>query len=114
MWELWQYRKVLGDVLDSQAEDLDSVKVRLRVLLERGSNCRRPITAHLEDGIFEFRGSGETRVLFYFGASRQIVFVHAFQKKKGKVDRRDIEMAKRRRSEIQEASTDVHRFASKL
>jgi len=89
-------------MLDSQPKDLESVETRLDILAERGNLCRRPISASIEDGIFELRGTGTTRLLFYFRVNREIMFVHAVEKKKSKLDRKDIELAKTIRSQIEE------------
>ncbi len=71
---------------DAQAT-LDS---RLDQLLERGHLARRPVSAPLEDGIFELRAK-KARVLFYFGAERTIVLylfmdlLKTRQKSRGKI-----------------------------
>lgn len=102
MWRLLQYRRVVEALLDSHPTDLESVETRLDILADRGNLCRRPISASIEDGIFELRGTGTTRLLFYFRPNREIVFVHAVTKKKSKLDRNDIELAKTIRSQIEE------------
>jgi phage-related protein len=107
MWKLLQYRGIVDAMLDSEAKDLESVEARLDILEERGNLCRRPVSAHLGDGIFELRGTGPTRPLFYFRGNRKVVFVHAIQKKTRKVDRFDIETAIRRRKIIEEGKADV-------
>jgi phage-related protein len=107
MWRLLQYRGLVDGVLNSEPEDLESVERRLDVLEELGNRCRRPISAPLEDGIFELRGNGQTRLLFYYRANREIVFVHPVQKKTGKVAREDIETAKRIRKQIEQGKADV-------
>jgi len=40
--------------------------------------------------------------VFYFRVNREIMFVHAVEKKKSKLDRKDIELAKTIRSQIEE------------
>ncbi len=102
VWRLLQYRQVVEAVLDSQPLDLESLEMRLDLLADRGNLCRRPISAPIEDGIFELRGTGPTRLLFYFRPNREIMFVHAVTKKQSKLDRKDIERAKRIRSQIEE------------
>jgi phage-related protein len=70
-------------------------------LADRGNLCRRPISASIEDGIFELRGTKTTRLLFYFRSNREIVFVYAVTKKTSKLDRTDIEIAKAIRLQIE-------------
>jgi len=96
MWKFLQYRTVLEDVLDSHPADCYLVEARLDILQERGNLCQRPISAHLEDGIFELHGR-QTRIFFYFRPNREIVFVHAIRKKTSKVAREDVDLAKSRR-----------------
>jgi len=106
-WKLLQFRGIVDEVLNSEPEDLESVETRLDLLEDRGNLCRRPISSHLYQGIFELRGTGQTRLLFFFRPNREIVFVHAVQKKTRKVDREDIEIAIRYRTEIQEGKANV-------
>ena len=110
MWRFLQYGKVVEDLLDSQPADCDQVEARLDILQQRGSLCRRPISARLEDGIFELRGK-LTRIFFYFRPNREIVFVHSIQKKTSKVAREDIELAKARRRQIEEGKANVVTFS---
>lgn len=111
MWRLLQYRRVVDAVFDSDPEDLESVETRLDILEDRGNLCRRPISSHLDDGMFELRGTGQTRILFYFRRNQEIVFVHAVQKKTRKIDRADIEAAQRIRKEIEEGRANVSSIA---
>jgi len=102
MWKLLQYRRLIDELLDAHPTDLDSVEIRLDLVAERGNQCRRPIWAPVEDGIFELRGRGSTRLLYYFRPNREIVFVHSVDKRKSKLDRRDIARAKAVRKQIEE------------
>jgi phage-related protein len=101
MWTAWQYRAVWSNLYD-QCDQQTQTKLdyHLDLLKEKGIFARRPISAHLDEGIFELRAN-RARMLFYFGSAREIVFVHCIFKKTRKVPRDDIEQAKRVRSEIQ-------------
>lgn len=72
---------------------------RLDFLREHGNLSDRPISAPLEDGIFELRAK-DARMLFYFGEKRDIIFVNCIIKKTRKVPREEIQLAKKRRTEI--------------
>jgi phage-related protein len=74
------------------------------ILMELGNECGRPISAHLQDGIFEFRAN-QVRLLYFFGDNRQIVFVHNIVKKTGNVPPREIKLAKTRRKEVQKGGS---------
>jgi phage-related protein len=99
-WSAHQFGSVWDVVYDSCDRDTREVlDRRLDILLEHGNNCGRPITAHLDDGIFELRAKS-ARMLFYFGTNRDIIFAHCIIKKTKKVPREDIETAKKNRAKI--------------
>jgi phage-related protein len=100
MWTAWQYRQVWDDLYGQCDEDTRiMLDYRLDFLKEKGNQSRRPISALLDDGIFELRAKS-ARMLFYFGDARRIIFAHCIFKTTSKVPRGDIELAQRRRSEI--------------
>jgi len=101
MWTAWQYRQVWDDLYGQCDEDTQTMlDYRLDLLKEKGNQSRRPISAPLHDGIFELRAKS-ARMLFYFGITRTIIFVHCLFKDVRAVPREDIKLAQRRRSEIQ-------------
>lgn len=101
MWTAWQYRQVWDDLYGRCDEDTQTMlDYRLDLLKEKGNQSRRPISALLDDGIFELRAKS-ARMLFCFGDTRRIIFVHCVFKTTSRVPREDMELAKRRRSEIQ-------------
>ncbi len=79
--------------------------LRIIDLLEvNGPLTRLPYSEHLEDGIFEIRaiqGSNITRVLYFFTKGQKIVLTHGFKKKTQKTPRKEIELAKKFRSEYE-------------
>jgi phage-related protein len=98
-WKSKQYGRVWQETYDACDEDTrDTLDYRLDLLEEYGNLSGRPISAHLEDGIFELRAK-DARMLFYFSEWREIVFVHCIIKKTRKVPREDIESAKKNRTE---------------
>lgn len=110
-WTAWQYRNVFDDLYEQGGEDLRlSIDVRLDQLLERGNECKRPITAPLEDGIHEFRAK-DARLLFYFEPGKRIIFVVGIVKKQSSVPRAAIDDAKRIRKMIQEKKEGLHGIA---
>ena|ERR1700734_2791118 len=101
MWTAWQYRQVWSNLYDKCDEATQlKLDIHLSLLKEKGNLSRRPISALLDDGIFELRAKS-ARMLFYFGIMRTIVFVHCLFKDTRVVPREDIKLAQRRRSEIQ-------------
>jgi phage-related protein len=107
-WTPLQYRNVWDRLYAECDEDTQAaLDARLDQLLEKGNLCRRPITDHLENGIFELRAK-RARMLFYFGAERTIVFVHALLKDTPKIPRVDINRAKQIRKSIFEGRVIPH------
>jgi phage-related protein len=69
---------------------------------------RAPYTKYLEDGIFELRtkqGSNISRVLFFFYYGGKIILTNGFIKKSQKTPRREIDLAKKYRSDYLERNS---------
>lgn len=117
LWDAHQYGNVVGQFRQWAGTDLwDEMLVSFTMLLERGNLCGRPVTAPLGDGIFELRANHDNRhgrLLFYFSPSerRLIVVVHGLVKKTKRVPQADIDLAKRRRAEI-ERGAPIHVISS--
>lgn len=104
-WSASQYRRVYDELYENCDDDTQTkLDAFYDLLLDNGNLSGRPFSAPLEDGIFELRAKA-ARMLFYFGPSREIVFVHAIFKTTREVPRADIELAKKRRREIQRGTT---------
>ena len=72
------------------------------LLEEKGPEVQMPYSKHLEDGIFEVRviiGKDSSRFLYFFQEGNRIIFTNGFKKKTQKTPRREIEAAKRYRSD---------------
>ncbi|MCR5530111.1 MAG: type II toxin-antitoxin system RelE/ParE family toxin [Saccharofermentans sp.] len=92
------------------ADFLDSLDVKmaaklvglLEILEEKGPELRLPYSGYIEDGIFELRckhGSNITRVMYFFYAGKRIIATNGFVKKTQKTPKREIELAKERRTD---------------
>ena len=74
----------------------------ISLLQDNGYELREPYSKHLSDGIFELRakeGSGITRVLYFFYVDEHIILTNGFIKKTQKTPRREIERAKKYRTD---------------
>jgi phage-related protein len=116
-WTLWQYGSIAESLLTECAQSdtgmHEELLIRLGVLLEKGNECKRPISEFVEDGLFALRAKSKTRqarLMYYFGGNRQIIFVHAFYKATRKISRQDIEIAKRNRRLIEEGREKRYGF----
>ena len=70
---------------------------------EFGPNLGKPHTDSLGDGLFEIRAKGEEgigRSLFYYMKGRNIIILHSFIKKTQKTPKQDLELALKRKKEI--------------
>ena len=110
LWSAKQYDCIWDTFYGSCDSDTqEKIDQRLAFLLQRGNQSGEPVTKHLDDGIFELRAKN-ARLLFYFGGSRTVVFVHALTKKRSNVPRADINLAKQRRAEIGAGRTTPNAF----
>lgn len=77
---------------------------RLAVLMERGNQAGEPVSKFIEDGILECRAKSarhQARLLFCFQPGKQIVILLGLLKDQRKLERADIEEAKRRKAIIE-------------
>ena len=96
-------KEPVSDFLDTLDQKMRAKMVSLLELLgEKGTSLRMPYSSYLEDGIFELRctqGNNISRVLYFFYIDKQIVVTNGFIKKTQKTPRKEIELAKSRRSD---------------
>lgn len=77
--------------------------MEITMLADNGPQLREPYSKHLDDGIFELRaksGTDISRVLYFFLIGRRIILTNGFIKKTQRTPEREIERAKRYRSEF--------------
>lgn len=103
-WQLKQFRNIV-DLFYAGCDQAMQNKLdrRLDLLRQKGIECRRPITAPLGDGLFELRAgvrNMQARLIFFYGAKQNIIFVHAINKQRGKIDQADLTVAKKNRKKI--------------
>ncbi len=76
----------------------------IELLEERGYTLREPYSKMLNDGIFELRakqGNDISRILYFFVVGSKIILTNGFVKKTQKTPEREIELAKKYRSEYE-------------
>ncbi len=77
--------------------------VEIHMLASNGPELREPYSKYVNEGIFELRaksGSDISRVLYFFMVGRRIILTNGFIKKSQKTPSREIERAKRYRSDF--------------
>ncbi len=71
---------------------------------EFGPNLGRPHSAPLGDGLFEFRAKGRegiARSIFCTVIDKEVVILHSFIKKSNAIPKKDLELAKKRKKELE-------------
>jgi len=66
------------------------------LLSDLGPQLRRPIADKLDGKIYELRPK-QARVLYFFFVGHEIILVHGFLKKTNQIEKRDLDLAQRRR-----------------
>ena len=81
----------------------------LTILEENGYELREPYSKYLGSNIFELRiktYKNAVRVLYFFYQDKKIVLTNAFSKKTNKTPKKEIELAKKRKSEYEKRSSE--------
>jgi phage-related protein len=111
-WTLLQFRNIVDSFIEECETRIQAVLYqRLSRLSEIGNLAKRPISAYIEDGLFELRGQSghlQPRLIYYFEKGRKIIFVHAIKKPGSKIPREDIGIAKKHRKLIQKEGEITH------
>ena len=93
--------KITLDLPKSILADLLSI---FDMVEEVGPNLGRPHSAPLKDGLFEFRAKGKegiSRSIFCTVVDREVVILHTFIKKQNAIPKKDLDIAKRRKKELE-------------
>jgi hypothetical protein len=115
MWSLWQFERTVSDFCrDADSDTWEAVEDRLDTLMRLGTAARMPVSEPLGDGLFALRaraGTKQPRLLYFFRAGRQIIFVHAVSlKKRRTIHPDDIAMARRKKGLVERNLGQIHGF----
>ncbi|OGV46923.1 MAG: hypothetical protein A3F46_01975 [Legionellales bacterium RIFCSPHIGHO2_12_FULL_42_9] len=95
---------VENEILDMPPK-IQARMIKLLELIEKhGANLGSPHTAPMGDGLFEVRAKakeGIGRSLYCYMKGRHIVVLHAFVKKSTKTPKQDLDLAKKRKGEVE-------------
>ncbi len=93
------------DFIRSLDKKMQAKILRIIDMLEKnGPTVRMPYSESLTDGIFEIRakqGSDITRILYFFCIGKKIVLTNGFSKKSQKTPNREIQLAKKYRTDYE-------------
>ncbi|RWX51732.1 Phage-related protein [Candidatus Electrothrix marina] len=103
-WRIKYYNAKLEDEILNLPEGLLARYLRLTdLMVEFGSNLGLPHTKPIEKGLFELRvksKEGIARVFFCTKVGKKIIMLHSFIKKSQKTPKKEINIAKTRKSEV--------------
>ncbi len=103
-WKVIFYNKTVEDDILNMPPKLQARMIKLLELIEKhGVNLGYPHTESLGDGLFELRAKaqeGIARSLYCYKKGKQISILHAFIKKTQKTPKADLDLARRRKKEI--------------
>ena len=91
-------------ILSQDAKMQAKIFATLELLEIKGPGLREPFSKPLGDGIFEVRakqGSDISRVLYFFVVGHKVILTNGFIKKTRKTPPREIDRAKRYRTDYQ-------------
>ncbi|MFC1956947.1 type II toxin-antitoxin system RelE/ParE family toxin [Chloroflexota bacterium] len=108
MWEIEYYQTQKGRF--PAAEFIDSLDVKSKAKIARtldlleqfGIELGMPYAKYLEEQLWELRtryGKNRYRILYFLASGQAFVLLHGLTKKSGPIPRKDIEIAKTRRSD---------------
>lgn len=107
-FEIEFYRKEDGECpfLDSYFSMNEKLRAKtsrtIELLKNNGSELREPYSKKIDEGIYELRtkqGSDISRVFYFFMIGHKIVFTNGYVKKKQRIDKIQLELAKKYRKE---------------
>lgn len=99
--EVWEFLEELRIKSKSNKDariQYNQAVMYIELLENNGTHLPENITKHLGDNIWELR-PGNNRVFYFFYQNNTYVLLHQFRKKSQKTPRREIEKAKRERSD---------------
>lgn len=76
---------------------------KIEWLEEYGPRLTEPHTKKIEDDLYELRFEGEDgaiRVIYFFYVGKKIILLNGFKKKTKKIPKRELELAKKRRTDF--------------
>lgn len=92
------------DTLSLPAKILAKMLHIFEMIEDHGPNLGKPYTDAFGDGIFEVRAKGAEgigRSFFCYASGRKIIILHSFVKKTQKTPHKEIEIALKRKKEIE-------------
>ncbi|MCK9372801.1 MAG: type II toxin-antitoxin system RelE/ParE family toxin [Sulfuricurvum sp.] len=103
-WEIEFFNEAVeADTLSFPAKILAKMLHIFEMIQEHGPNLGKPYTDAFGDGLFEIRAKGAEgigRSFFCYASGKKIIILHSFIKKTQKIPQKEIEIALKRKKEI--------------
>jgi len=104
-WTVEFFNKSVEDDILDMPPKIQARMIKLLELIEKhGANLGSPHTEPMGNGLFEIRAKakeGIGRSLYCYMKRRRIMVLHAFLKKSTKTPKSDLELAKKRKGEVE-------------
>lgn len=104
MWDIFYYNRKVEKELDGLPVGIRASCRRIMgLMIEYGPELGMPLTRYMEDGIWEIRAHGKEgigRAFYMTVKNKRIIILHSFVKKTQKTPRHELEIAIRRKKEM--------------
>jgi phage-related protein len=108
-WKIDFYNNSVEEAILNMPPKIQARMLKLLELVEKhGANLGPPHTKPMRDGLFEIRAKAQEgigRSLYCYLKGQHIIVLHAFIKKSNKTPKPDLDLARKRQSEIKNESS---------
>jgi phage-related protein len=105
IWKVEFYNESVEEDILNMPPKIQARMIKLLELIEKhGANLGPPHTEAMGDGLFEIRAKAQEgigRSLYCYMKGKHIVVLHAFIKKSNKTPKQDLNLAKKRKVEVE-------------
>ena len=104
IWKIEFYNESVEEAILSMPPKIQARMIKLLELIEiHGANLGSPHTESMGDGLFEIRAKAQEgigRSLYCYMKGKHIMVLHAFIKKSNKTPKFELDLAKKRKAEV--------------
>ncbi len=104
-WKIEFYNASVEEAILKMPPKIQARMIKLLELIEKhGANLGPPHTDSMGDGLFEIRAKAQEwigRSLYCYMKGKHIIVLHAFIKKSNKIPKSELDLAKKRKAEIE-------------
>lgn len=104
-WNVEFYNESVEEAILDMPPKIQARMLKLLELIEEhGANLGSPHTEPMGDGLFEIRAKAQEgigRSLYCYMKGHHIIVLHAFVKKSGKTPKFELDLAKKRKAEVE-------------